>query len=244
MKNKTVKILYSLFVAMLCCAFVFACAPNENPWGLSECKNIEVEGRALSSGEQTLTVKSIAPTGEGNKARCKNTIDVGEITLGGALYGKTLTAVVYENENSVKLMLSGEVANFDGVKAQAQIRVSKNALYNGYDSTCSFEIYKAQMLASESVFDVTGASVQTKFVLPWGNFTDKATVGAVSLLDPTLGEVSEVEVVDGGSALVVTVSDFHGTLAELPMIILASDTTTFGVVITIKMETGSAFDLD
>ena len=106
MKNKTVKILYSLFVVALCCAFVFACAPNENPWGLSECENIEVEGRALSSGEQTLTVKSIAPTCEGNKARFKNTIDVGDITLGGALYGKTLTAVVYENENSVKLFKS------------------------------------------------------------------------------------------------------------------------------------------
>lgn len=237
------KKILSLIVAMLVTfAFLSACTPSETP-SISECENVITDGRILASGEQTLTITSVQPDGNGEKARFKNNIDITDITLDGAIYGKTLMAVVFENEHTIKLMFSGDCVPFDGIKGKTQLRISKNALHNGYDSVCEFTVYKQQMLAQECIFDITGGKVTTKFVLPWGSFTDKATADAISLLDPTIGEISEVEVVDDGNALVVTVSEFYGTLAQLPTITIASDATTFGVVITISMQTDSTCDL-
>lgn len=163
-KGKIVSFLSALVLLATAAVFSVACAAERE-----RCNNIEVNGSIYIEGEQTIYVSGTTSAMGDAPAVFHSDITVADITLGGAVAGKTIESVSFVSSDEIR-------------------------------------------------------------IVPYGSFTDYATVENIALVNPTNGVLSEVEVSEG--KLSVTVEQYDPTKGETyPLVRIPANATTFNVEI-------------
>ena len=226
-KGKIVSFLLALVLLATAAVFSVACAAERE-----RRNNIEVNGSIYIEGEQTIYVSGVTSAMGDAPAVFHSDITAADITLGGAVAGKTIESVSFVSSEEIRIVLSGKVTSFEGDGALGEVTVSARALEGNEDSYGIVRVYTPK-LSTESNFVVgsaTNKQYSSTFSLPYGSFTDYATVENIALVDPTNGVLSKVEVSEG--KLSVTVEQYDPTKGETyPLVRIPANATTFNVEI-------------
>lgn len=230
-KGKIVSFLSALVLLATVAVFSVACAAERE-----RRNNIEVGGMIYIDGEQTIYVSGVTSVMGDAPAVFHSDITAADITLGGAVAGKTIESVSFVSSEEIRIVLSGKVTSFEGDGALGEVTVSARALEGNEDSYGMVRVYTPKL---STVFgSVTGSTTKQKcrslFSLPYGSFTDDATAENIALVDPTNGVLSEVALIEG--ELRVTVENYDPTKGEkYPLVRIPANATTFNVEIEVHV---------
>lgn len=228
-KGKIVSFLSALVLLATVAVFSVACAAERE-----RRNNIEVDGIIYIDGKQTIYVSGVTSVMGDAPAVFHSDITAADITLGGAVAGKTIESVSFVSSEEIRIVLSGKVTSFEGDGALGEVTISARALEGNEDSYGMVRVYKPKLSTKSSL--VSGSTTNKKYIstfsLPYGSFTDYATVENIALVDRTNGVLSKVEVSE--RELSVTVEQYDTTKGETyPLVRIPANATTFNVEIEV-----------
>lgn len=218
-----------LLISLLILSFT-ACGGKTN----EEYHNVTAQNNVYSMGTQSVTI-------EGNSLNdapavvFKKSISPADIVLGGALVGKTVTKVTYNEKSSITVELSGNAKVKGGIDVYGSIKIKHTGLESKGSSVCLItvlapEISVASSMTGKSQKDgKTVYNVTTMFYLPVGEFTDKANAENVTLAEGVEGNLT-VELSDG--KLTVTVKNCN---VENPTVKIGACVTTIGKEVVVEL---------
>lgn len=225
-----------IFALVLITVFLSACG------GTKTYSNIAAQSNPYSMGTQSIEIKASTINADEPSAKFKQSISVGDIEIGQALEGKTVTKVTYNSESSITVELSGNAKAAGGEGVYGTITVKQSGMESKGNSTCTVNLRAAaldvvSMASSKKIVgDVTTYNISAKLGLPAGAFTDNAAE-YVSLADGATGDLT-AELSDG--ILVITVKNCS---VANPTLSLKAEATTFAKEIKIKLAIGSSANI-
>lgn len=191
------------FIAILCTviiAILSLCACSGTPAGINNIEVIEQYGPILDRGSHTVVI--VAPQNVENPTKFKSDISKSDITLGKYLEGKTVDAVEYVDETTVKVTISGNANGTTKEWEDGVISVDKRACTNGEIAYTFVKVYNADLYAEMNlqtedvltpVFD-RGTQTLTVVASPSAEKPTKFK-SDISVFDIVLGEILEAKTV-------------------------------------------------
>lgn len=173
-------------------------------------------------------------------------ISVKDITLSGALEGKTVSSVSYISSEEINVTLTGDVSKiFDTETGEGILTISKRALKNDGDSFCYVNVYKPILDTSSAMKggSSTNMKAYSTYKLPYGSFTEFATLDHIKLKDETNGTLQKVNISEDKLSMDVAVIDYNPSkegATSFPILVMESTVTTFNVEISIYVGYGFA----
>lgn len=236
---KKTKIFIFIFTIMSCLVLV-SCGKETK----EKYNNIEVNGRVYVSDTQTVSVEGITSAMGDAAAIFKSSISVSDISLSEALEGKIVQSVKYVSNNEIELVLSGDVKNtFTDAYQSGMLYISSNALEGKADSYCYVNVLNPTISITSTMNggSTTNKSFYTTYSIPYGEFSEYATIDNITLVDLNNGEVVKIEV-QNKTKLYVEVKNYNPTLdgaSTYPKLHFNANTTSFNKEFSI--EVGKAY---
>ena len=209
----------ALTAALLCMALV-ACGGSGEVISLSASNNV------YSHGEQTVQLTFSAS--ESKEYTFAEDISAADISVGGGLVGKEVTAVSYVDDSTICVTLSGTVTGTVGNDGVLGSLTVNGGISDKATGTAYLTVYKPQMTVSGMSSSNIGSTYNfaSTFTLPYGNFVEE-NVDTDHITLPDANGTLEVSLTEGGG-LHVRVKGFVRTEeSSYPVVRIAAEVTTF-----------------
>ena len=204
--------------------------------GCDEVKEYEllsITDYAYTQGTQTIQITPFEyPPLGGEPVTFKETITKSDIVLLGILSTKTVDNVIFENEQSIKIVISGNAKSFYSYMDTAKIRIKQNGLNGDSNAYGYIEVHKPSAYVHSFAKSGTlakGYTFQAIIKLTCGEFTD---ISQVEFLNNVTGSVREKYMAAG--ALVIEIEGINNDSA-VPQIIIREGATSLGKAITLNL---------
>ena len=227
---------YLLPAILVCCllATTFMFSGCNKPTKIKEYELIAGANVAYTQGTQTIQITPLEyPPLGGEPATFKESITKSDIELLGILSTKIVDNVIFENEQSIKVVISGNAKPFNGNTDQGKIRIKKNGLNNDSNAYGYIDVEKPSAFVESFAKSGTlqkGYTFQAIIQLTCGTFTD---ISQVEFLGNIAGTVKE-KYLASANRLVIEINDITN-YSGVPQIIIREGATTLGKVINLGL---------
>ena len=198
---------------------------------------------AYTQGTQTIQITPLEyPPLGGEPATFKESISKSDIELLGILSTKTVDNVIFENEQSIKIVISGNAKPFNGNFDRCKIRIKKNGLNNDSNAYGYVDVHKPSIyidsLTKSGVLE-KGYTFQAIIKLTCGEFTDTDLIELIQ--DNSNASIYEKYLSSG--ILVITIKDIASDNA-IPKIRIDAGATSLNKAIVLNIATGTNVYID
>lgn len=209
-----------LLLSALSCMFLAACVEEGESVALSASNNV------YSHSEQTVQITF--SSAESNDYVFEKDISVADVTVGDGLVGKEVISVVYADDDTVSVTLSGTVTGAVGNEGLLGYISVNGGISGKATGTAYLTVYKPQMTTSGTSSSNIGDlhNYSSTFTLPYGSFVEEF-VDDEHIVLPDLNGATEVKLTEEGD-LYICVKNFK--LSEgvsYPVVRIAAEVTTF-----------------
>lgn len=209
----------SALLAVLCMSLA-ACGGEGERVALSASNNV------YSHGEQT--VQLTLSSSENGEYVFEEDISVSDLTVGDGLAGKEVTAVVYVDDRTVSVTLSGTVTATVGDEGLLGSVTVNGGISDRAIGTAYLTVYRPQMTTTGTSSSNIGNlhNYSSTFALPYGSFVEEY-VDAEHITLPDTNGTLEVGLTEAGE-LYIRVKGFTPSEdASYPVAHIAAEVTTF-----------------
>lgn len=228
--KKKISIVTALVLAVIAAFTLSACGDNSS----EIYYNISAQNNVYSMGTQTVRIEKSTSNPDEPEVSFKADISEKDITLGGALVGKSVTKVTYVDKTTIVIELSGNSENVQST-AEGTITVNNSGLDGKGESRCTVLVKRPEIvvgaymknqkgLGDDAVYNITAT-----IAFAGGSFTSNAA-DYISLENEQDGTMTVTAEPDG----TLTISVENCKIAE-PVIVIGNEATVFDKQISMNL---------